>query len=172
MRTLGRLVIVIAQVACAAFSQNAPEFRSHVAHYPSAQESRHISGIVAQKNHLWSSPVVFPFFTYLDVLRQSSAAYKALQILKSSVLKRLASAVQLRPWPPCFQSVRDSNSSFLAPIGSTSARTLRRDVRALPLRCLTQLSCSPGGGWAAFFNADKTRLTTSRSRESRVRDEP
>jgi len=30
------------------------------------------------KNHLWSSPVVFPFCRYLDVLRQSSAACKAL----------------------------------------------------------------------------------------------
>jgi hypothetical protein len=37
-----------------------------------------------------------------DVLRQSSAGCKALKVLKSCVLKRLASAVQLRPWPPSF----------------------------------------------------------------------
>src|SRR5215472_4883941 len=35
-----------------------------------------------------------------DVLRQSSAACKALKVLKSGVLKRLASGVQLPPWPP------------------------------------------------------------------------
>ena len=29
-------------------------------------------------SHLWFTPVVFPFFTYLEVLRQSSAAGKAL----------------------------------------------------------------------------------------------
>jgi hypothetical protein len=31
-----------------------------------------------QKNHLCFSPVVFPFYTAYDVLRQSSAACKAL----------------------------------------------------------------------------------------------
>ena len=41
--------------------------------------------------------MVFPFSTYLEALRQFSAACKALQILKSGVLKRLASAIQLRP---------------------------------------------------------------------------
>jgi hypothetical protein len=41
----------------------------------------------------------------LDVLRQPSAACNALKVLKTTVLKRLASAVQLRPWPPCFQSL-------------------------------------------------------------------
>jgi len=47
-----------------------------------------------------STPVVFPFYRSYDVLRQSSAACKALKVLKTTVLKRLASAVQLRPWPP------------------------------------------------------------------------
>ena len=37
-----------------------------------------------------------PFYRAYDVLRQSSAACKALKVLKSGVLKRLASAVQLR----------------------------------------------------------------------------
>ena len=36
---------------------------------------------------------------------------KFLQILLTA-LKRLASAVQLRPWPPCFQSLIVSFSSF------------------------------------------------------------
>jgi hypothetical protein len=53
-----------------------------------------------RKLHLWSTPVVFPFYRSYDVLRQSSAACKALKVLKTTVLKRLASAVQLRPWPP------------------------------------------------------------------------
>jgi hypothetical protein len=35
--------------------------------------------------------VVFPFYRAYNVLRQSSAAYKALKVLKSGVLKRLAS---------------------------------------------------------------------------------
>ena len=53
-----------------------------------------------RKNHLWSSPVAFPFYRTYDVLRQSSAACKALKVPKTTVLKRLASAVRLRPWPP------------------------------------------------------------------------
>ena len=48
-----------------------------------AQESRHISGIAAQKNHLWSSPVVFPFYKALGVLRQSSAVGGYFSILWS-----------------------------------------------------------------------------------------
>ncbi len=54
----------------------------------------------AKKFHLWSTPVVFPFYRGYDVLRQSSAACKTLKVLETTVLKRLASAVQLRPWPP------------------------------------------------------------------------
>jgi len=56
-------------------------------------------------SHLWSTPVVFPFYRTYDVLRQSSAACKALKVLETTVLKRLASAVQLRPWPLHFQSL-------------------------------------------------------------------
>jgi hypothetical protein len=38
---------------------------------------------------------------------------KLLETLKSRVLKRLASAVQLRPWPPCFKAVnRTFHSSY------------------------------------------------------------
>jgi len=43
----------------------------------------------AQKNHLWFSPVVFPFYRTYHVLTQSSAACKALKVLKTTVLKRL-----------------------------------------------------------------------------------
>jgi len=57
------------------------------------------------KNHLWFPPVVFPFYRTYHVLRQSSAACKALKVLKTTVLKRLASAVQLGPCPPCFQAL-------------------------------------------------------------------
>jgi hypothetical protein len=56
-------------------------------------------------SHLWSTPVMFPFYRSYDVLRQSSAACKGLQVLKTTVLKRLASAVQLRPWPPYLSMV-------------------------------------------------------------------
>jgi len=45
------------------------------------------------KSHLWFSPVVFALYRTYDVLRQSSAACKALKVLKTTVLKRLASAV-------------------------------------------------------------------------------
>jgi len=51
------------------------------------------------KSLLWFTPVVFPFYRTYDVRRQSSAVCKALKVLKTTVLKRLA-AVQLRPWPP------------------------------------------------------------------------
>jgi hypothetical protein len=47
---------------------------------------------------LSSTPVVFPFYKTYGVLRQSSAACKALKVLKTIVLKRLTSAVQLRPY--------------------------------------------------------------------------
>jgi hypothetical protein len=40
------------------------------------------------KNHLWSSPVLLPFYTTYQVLRQSPAACKALKVLKTTVLKR------------------------------------------------------------------------------------
>jgi hypothetical protein len=56
-------------------------------------------------SHLWSTPMVFPFYRSYNVLRQSSAARKALNVLKTTVLKRLASAVQLRPWPPYVSTV-------------------------------------------------------------------
>jgi hypothetical protein len=57
--------------------------------------------------------VVFPFYRSYDVLSQSSAACKALKELKTTVLKRLASAVQLRPRPPCFQSLASALNLFL-----------------------------------------------------------
>jgi len=47
-------------------------------------------------SHLWSTPVVFPFYRSYDVLWQSSAACKALKVLKTTVLKRLRSAI----WHP------------------------------------------------------------------------
>jgi hypothetical protein len=58
--------------------------------------------LLSRGSHLWSTPVPFSFCRTYDVPRQSTAAYKALEVLKTTVLKRLASAVQLRPWPPSF----------------------------------------------------------------------
>ena len=67
------------------------------------------------KNHLWFPPVVFPFYRTYHVLRQSSAACKALKVLKTTVLKRLASAVQLGPCPPCFQALGSPQNSNHVP---------------------------------------------------------
>jgi hypothetical protein len=67
--------------------------------------------------------VVFTFYTTYDVLRQSSAACKALQILKRGVLKRLASAVQLRPWPPSFQALKSRLQHNHVPKRSNNLRT-------------------------------------------------
>ena len=53
-----------------------------------------------QISHLWSTPVASPFCRTYDVPQQSSVACKALKVLKTTVLKRLASGVQLPPWPP------------------------------------------------------------------------
>ena len=53
----------------------------------------------------WSTPVAFKFCRTYDVPRQSSAACRALKVLKTTVLKRLASAVQFRPWPPYLSMV-------------------------------------------------------------------
>jgi hypothetical protein len=73
-----------------------------------------------KKSHLWSTPVAFPFCRTYGVLRQSSAACKALNVLKTTVLKRLASAVQLRPWPPCFQSLSAAQNPKPVPFCSNS----------------------------------------------------
>jgi hypothetical protein len=37
-------------------------------------------------------------------------------------LKRLASAVRFRPWPPCFQTLTNPRNPDLVPIGPNSAR--------------------------------------------------
>src|SRR5215468_7614773 len=71
--------------------------------------------LIPKEFRLWFTPVVFPFYRTYDVLRQSSAACKALKVLKTTVLKRLASAVQLRPWPPCFQSFTSTANLNLVP---------------------------------------------------------
>src|ERR1035438_8607204 len=83
-------------------------------------------GFWARKSHLWSTPVVLPFYRAYEVPWQSSAACKAFKVLKTTVLKRLASAVQLRPWPPYFQSLSVFPSRFLLPFASNSVDHLRR----------------------------------------------
>jgi hypothetical protein len=54
----------------------------------------------SKTSHLWSTPVAFAFCGTYDVAWRCSTACKALRVLETTVLKRLASAVQLRPWPP------------------------------------------------------------------------
>ena len=44
-------------------------------------------------SHLWSTPVAFPFCRTYDLPRESSAACKAFKVLKTTVLKRLRSAI-------------------------------------------------------------------------------
>jgi hypothetical protein len=41
-----------------------------------------------QMSHLWSKPVAFPFCRTYDVPQQSSAASKALKVLKTTVLQK------------------------------------------------------------------------------------
>jgi hypothetical protein len=48
-------------------------------------------------------------------LRSHPRPVKLLQMLFNASLKRLASAVQLRPWPPCLQSLRKISSSHPCP---------------------------------------------------------
>src|SRR5205823_10070471 len=50
-------------------------------------------------------PIIGVTCTFLEGLTQQSATCKLVKVGDSHSLKRLASAVQLRPWPPCFQSV-------------------------------------------------------------------
>jgi hypothetical protein len=45
--------------------------------------------VAVPKPHLWSTPVAVPFCRTYDVPQQSSAACKALKVLKTTVLKRL-----------------------------------------------------------------------------------
>src|SRR5215468_3152857 len=85
--------------------------------------------LIPKEFRLWFTPVVFPFYRTYDVLRQSSAACKALKVLKTTVLKRLASAVQLRPWPPCFQSVSSPKNRKAVPFCSKKSKS---PCRSLP----------------------------------------
>ena len=123
-----------------------------------------------QKNHLCFSPVVFPFYAYLEVLRQSSAACKALQILKRGVLKRLASAVQLRTWPPSFQSVSsDPNLKsvpFRSKIKIQACRSLPRifgnffSLVSSPSRATISTVCDGCACLGNGFDASGTKVTS------------
>jgi hypothetical protein len=59
-------------------------------------ERSEVSDTLIRKNHLWFTPAAFPFYRGLAVLGKSSAASKALKVLKTTVLKRLRSAIALR----------------------------------------------------------------------------
>jgi hypothetical protein len=48
----------------------------------------------------------------------------AKEVRAAKRLKRLASAVQLRPWPPCFQSLACPESGSVAAIGCNSQQFL------------------------------------------------
>ena len=51
-----------------------------------------------------------------------------LQVVDRTALKRLASAVRFRPWPPCFQLVTASQNPKFVPFCSNSTIQARRSV--------------------------------------------
>src|ERR1700730_2237893 len=55
-------------------------------------------------NHPRPSPTVRPCCSYFLVFSSPTATIEVIETLEIWVLKRLASAVQLGPWPPSFQS--------------------------------------------------------------------
>jgi len=79
------------------------------------------------------SPITGPQFqsasiascSYLQVLGSPTCPCKYLKTLVIHTLKRLASAVQLRPWPPYFQRLSSIVPPGLAPIGSKIIFNLR-----------------------------------------------
>jgi hypothetical protein len=53
---------------------------------------------------------------------------RAFQVIVNTLLclKRLASAVQLRPWPPCFQGLSQSSLGSASPLSVRIRKTRRR----------------------------------------------
>jgi hypothetical protein len=64
-------------------------------------------------NHPRQSLTVGQPYSYFPVFGSPSATLKLLKTLQIRVLKRLASAVQLRPWPPYFPLLRSPKNPNL-----------------------------------------------------------
>ena len=60
-------------------------------------------------------------YTYLQVLGSLPQPCKLFLVQAERALKRLASAVQLRPWPPYFQSVASCSPGHLVTVGHNSS---------------------------------------------------
>jgi len=58
----------------------------------------------------------------LKYLRSPPKPFKSLKLQVNLALKRLASAVQLRPWPPCFQRLASHKNRILGAIRGISTR--------------------------------------------------
>ena len=58
-------------------------------------------------------------------LRSPPEPFKLLKLQFLLALKRLASAVQLRPWPPSFQGLSHSHPAIASPLSVRSRKTLR-----------------------------------------------
>ena len=72
---------------------------SHFARRRTATETQ----VISRKRARRSSPVILDPCASLEGFRRLPRPCKLLQVPFLSPLKRLASAVQLRPWPPYFQ---------------------------------------------------------------------
>jgi hypothetical protein len=100
---------------------------------------------------LRKSPIAGPQFQsalnascrYLQVLGSPTCPCKFLKTLVIHTLKRLASAVQLRPWPPYFQYVTQLALPFLVPISPKTYCTLllRLLNRSTTLFCDSGTNC-------------------------------
>jgi hypothetical protein len=63
-------------------------------------------------------PIIRITCTCLEGLTQPSVTCKLLNVKDSHTLKRLASAVQLRPWPPHFKRLKPNPGKFLSPLSA------------------------------------------------------
>jgi len=75
-------------------------------------------------------PTIEPSSTFLQGFAQPSDTCKLLEVQDSHRLKRLASAVQLRPWPPCFQSLNLASNP--KPVPFCSKKQVNSARRSLP----------------------------------------
>jgi hypothetical protein len=83
----------------------------------------------------------------LKDLRSHLRPVKSLQILINARLKRLASAVQLRPWPPSFQRTYAESASFLqsafSPLWSTAWLSMATSISPAAVSSLLQGTAEP-----------------------------
>ena len=96
---------------------------------------------------------MFPFFKYLEVLRQSSAACKALKVLKRSVLKRLAAAEARKEVWAHREKTRSCGTAVVAKLPiilSAAFLTMLRSsafLRRAPCLFLAQSGKAPWRSW-------------------------